>query len=58
MFKSSCKYRSLERVIPAEKKPYLVRGTPHTILYLTPEHAAGRFDLIPQFQQIPLGPDS
>ncbi|GAB3760344.1 hypothetical protein [Spirosoma pomorum] len=35
--------------IPVSKKPYLVRGTPDTILYLTPEQAASRIDLIPQF---------
>ncbi|WP_170061194.1 hypothetical protein [Spirosoma aerolatum] len=33
----------------AAKKPYLVRGMPKTVLYLSDEQATKRFDLIPQF---------
>lgn len=35
--------------LEASKKPYLVRDTPRTVLYLTAEQAAKRQDLIPQF---------
>jgi hypothetical protein len=38
----------------ASKKPYLVRDMPRTVLYLTPEQAAKRTDLIPQFTRKPL----
>lgn len=41
------------RPIPVDKQPYLVRGTPRTVLYMTREHAARRSDLIPQFNQPP-----
>ena len=44
----------LLRQIPAEKKPYVVRGMSQTILHLTDAHAAKRFDLIPQFGRKPL----
>lgn len=35
----------------AKKNPYVVIGQPNTIKYLTDKQAAGREDLIPQFQQ-------
>ncbi|WP_338870698.1 hypothetical protein WBJ53_23450 [Spirosoma sp. SC4-14] len=41
--------------IPTDKKPYLVRGMPGTILYMTLEQATKRDDLIPQFIRLPLG---
>lgn len=34
--------------LEANKKPYLVRDMPRTVLYLTTEQAAKRQDLIPQ----------
>lgn len=34
-----------------DKNPYSVKDMPHTIVYLTPQQAAGRLDLIPQFQR-------
>lgn len=33
----------------ASKRPYLVRGMPNTVLYLTENQATKRTDLIPQF---------
>lgn len=41
--------------IPADRQPYLVRGIPSTVLYLTSAQAADRVDLIPQFHRIFLG---
>jgi len=38
-----------------DKKPYLVRGMPDTVLYLTPHQASLRDDLIPNFK--PMGWD-
>ncbi|MFD2573230.1 hypothetical protein ACFSUS_21485 [Spirosoma soli] len=40
--------------IPADKKPYIVRDMPDTIVYLTPDQAANRFDLIPQSKPLPV----
>ncbi|GAB4025358.1 hypothetical protein [Spirosoma gilvum] len=31
------------------KKPYMVKGLPKTVLYLSDEQATKRLDLIPQF---------
>lgn len=45
------------RPIQADKKPYLVRGMPRTVMYLTSGQAAKRLDLIPQSQQLSLGLD-
>ena len=36
------------QVAEANKRPYLVRGMPNTVLYLTEEQATRRTDLIPQ----------
>ncbi|GAB3984521.1 hypothetical protein GCM10028806_59600 [Spirosoma terrae] len=41
--------RVAHQLIEASKKPYMVRDMPKTVLYLTPEQAAKRTDLIPQF---------
>ncbi|WP_240163947.1 hypothetical protein [Spirosoma taeanense] len=38
--------------IPADKKPYLIRGEADTLVYLTGAQAANRFDLIPQFERL------
>ena len=50
--------QAARELIEATKKPYLVRDMPRTVLYLTPEQAAKRIDLIPQFIRQPLGLDS
>ncbi len=39
--------------IPAHKQPYLLQGSPDTILYLTPAQASNRSDLIAQFSAVP-----
>ncbi|WP_420149222.1 hypothetical protein [Spirosoma sp.] len=41
--------RIAQQLIEASKKPYLVQNMPKTVLYLTPEQASKRTDLIPQF---------
>ncbi|QJD81520.1 hypothetical protein [Spirosoma rhododendri] len=38
--------------IPAHKQPYLLQGSPDTILYLTLSQASNRRDLIAQFSAI------
>ena len=44
--------RIARQLIEASKKPYIVKGMPRTILFLTGEQAAKRLDLIPQFGQM------
>lgn len=39
------------KAIPSNKRPYLVRGLPGTVLYLNADQAANRLDLIPQFDR-------
>ncbi|WP_177225785.1 hypothetical protein [Arsenicibacter rosenii] len=43
--------KAAHQAVEASKMPYLVRNMPKTILYLTEEQAAKRFDLIPQFRK-------
>ncbi len=50
--------QSLWQLAQATKRPYMVRNVPETVLYLTTAQAAKRFDLIPQFRAVALGPDS
>ena len=46
--------RAARQQVEASKKPYLVRGMPRTVLFLTLEQAAKRLDLIPQFGHLPV----
>lgn len=46
--------RVARQQVEASKKPYLVRGMPRTVLFLTVEQAAKRLDLIPQFGHLPV----
>ncbi|MVM36019.1 hypothetical protein GO755_38760 [Spirosoma sp. HMF4905] len=46
--------RAAHQQVEASKKPYIAKGMPRTILFLTEEQAAKRSDLIPQFGRLPL----
>lgn len=55
--KEFVKYTAKERQLMAHKqaekakKPYMVRGMPGVVLYLSDEQATKRLDLIPQFSR-------